>query len=118
MIKTNADCLGFLLKAKAKIMDSYPFPADTDIDSRFAFALGIILGTAHEAMESVANRRPMRVSTYYVVMSNDYPSAIFSTEAAADSYCAAKNEEDERQFHPRRVFWRTYGFVVDKECKA
>jgi len=52
----------------------------------------------------------------YVVMSNDYPSAVFSDEESADSFCAAKNAEDKQEFPHRRVFWRAYSFDLDKEA--
>jgi len=65
-MKTNSEVLAFLLDIKAKVKEAYPFPADTDIDSRFAFALGIILGVAEEAVTAVANKRKMRGDVTYV----------------------------------------------------
>lgn len=49
----------------------------------------------------------------WVVMGNDYPSAVFSTEKRADGYVAAR-KEDEPRVGPR-IYWRSYEFHVDKE---
>jgi hypothetical protein len=61
--------------------------------------------------------------TVYVVMGNDYPAAVFSTEEAAKTYCetaTAKHEAEMRKMFGARGFWpriyyRPYGFKIDAE---
>lgn len=56
----------------------------------------------------------------FVVMGNDFPSAVFSTEKLADDYCAKRREIERQDFHPTysgeqyhtRVHWRVYEFPV------
>lgn len=53
----------------------------------------------------------------YVVMCNDYPDAIFSTETAAEEYCAAKKAGLALREHSKygpRVHWRYYEFELDR----
>jgi hypothetical protein len=45
----------------------------------------------------------------WVVMGNDFPDAVFSTEAAADAYCAMQKGINSR------IYWRSFDFVLDKE---
>lgn len=42
----------------------------------------------------------------FVVMGNDYPDAVFDTEAAAEAYCAKQRP------HNDRIYWRVYEFEV------
>lgn len=53
----------------------------------------------------------------YVVMSNDYPDAVFSSEAAAESYAFSKNSDDAREHQYRLIFYKVYEFTVDARAK-
>lgn len=46
----------------------------------------------------------------YVVMGNDFPDCVFSTEAAAEAYCESKKAERREGY--RRIYWRVYEFEV------
>lgn len=53
----------------------------------------------------------------WVVMSNDYPDAVFSNEAAAQAYCWQKTKENEKDMvtgNSRKIYWRAYDFVLNK----
>lgn len=64
-------------------------------------------------------------SKVYVVMGNDYPSAVFSTEAAAEAYCKTATDEHEaemRKMYGDKGFWshihyRAYDFEIDAETE-
>ena len=43
----------------------------------------------------------------YVVMSNDFPAAVFSTKRAAEDYCAAQRA---KELQERPIYWRVYTF--------
>ena len=47
----------------------------------------------------------------YVVMGNDYPKCVFTTEAVADKFCADKKAEQKANHGPR-IYWRVYGFPL------
>lgn len=54
----------------------------------------------------------------HVVMGNDFPSAVFSTEALAEAYCKRMGgaNADPRGPQPqRRIYWRHYKFELDKD---
>jgi hypothetical protein len=51
----------------------------------------------------------------FVVMSNDFPDAVFSTQEKADIYCKRKNAEDEKEYPYRRIFYKHSQFTVDEE---
>jgi hypothetical protein len=49
----------------------------------------------------------------WVVMGNDFPDAVFKSEAAAEKYCADKkaaNHKDRQSGHGRMIYWRSYDF--------
>lgn len=46
----------------------------------------------------------------YVVMGNDYPDAVFTTQELADAYCAKQKQVD--LMNGRRIYWRVYPFPV------
>jgi hypothetical protein len=48
----------------------------------------------------------------FVVMSNDYPDAVYINEGAADSYAKRKNDEDKAEYPHRRIFWRVHPFEL------
>lgn len=52
----------------------------------------------------------------WVVMGNDYPDAVFTTEAAAKAYC---EEQKKKSLYPGtstpRIYWRTYEFELRDE---
>ena len=54
------------------------------------------------------------MSTVYVVMSNDFPDAVFSDERKADAYVEKKRQERKPGFG-RPIFWRWYDFHLDAE---
>lgn len=52
----------------------------------------------------------------YVVMSNDFPDSVFSTEAAAKAYVNRKNDAPENRLPSGggpRIYWRSYEFDLD-----
>jgi hypothetical protein len=53
----------------------------------------------------------------YVVMGNDFPDAVFSTQDAADDYVARRKLEDNPSGDGwfRRVHWRHYNFELDQK---
>jgi hypothetical protein len=50
----------------------------------------------------------------FVVMGNDFPAAVFTTEQAAEDYCVDQREETEakrkRGEGSGRIYWRVYPF--------
>lgn len=50
----------------------------------------------------------------YIVMGNDYPDAVFTTEAAAATYCSDKSAETPKLPGSRvpRIYWRWYAFEL------
>lgn len=52
----------------------------------------------------------------FVVMGNDYPQAVFTTEARAEAYCVEMRKADaleSKQTGQRRmVYWRVYAFPL------
>jgi hypothetical protein len=50
----------------------------------------------------------------YVVMGNDYPDCVFSTEKKAEAYCD-KRRAEKSGVHQPRVYWRAYEFIVDEK---
>ena len=52
----------------------------------------------------------------YVVMGNDYPSAVFTSEVEAEAYCYRKREE-RSDGTITRIYWRVYEFTMDAEVK-
>lgn len=50
----------------------------------------------------------------WVVMSNDYPDAVFDSEAAAAAYVAAKEAVAAERPRGLRVRWRSYEFALNK----
>jgi hypothetical protein len=51
----------------------------------------------------------------WVVMGNDYPDAVFSSEKAADDFIAEKKREHEAKAHHEggahwKIYWRAYEF--------
>lgn len=54
-------------------------------------------------------------SQVWIVMSNDFPDAVFQSRAAAEAYCHKENENDKiRALKNRcaRIFYRCYNFEV------
>lgn len=51
-----------------------------------------------------------------VVMGNDFPDAVFATEAEAERYCALKRAEVREG--QGRIYWRVYKFNVQSETGA
>jgi hypothetical protein len=49
----------------------------------------------------------------YVVMGNDFPDAVFDSEAAAEAYCETKR--DEKRPWTRTIYWRVYEFTLNPE---
>ena len=51
----------------------------------------------------------------FVVMSNDFPDCVISTEEGAEDYVATRIAV-ERALKPRgpRIYWRWYEFTLDK----
>lgn len=53
----------------------------------------------------------------WVVMGNDYPDAVFTSETEAEAYCFQKRtlNQKHREQGGRLIYWRTYRFALDKE---
>lgn len=47
----------------------------------------------------------------FVIMTNDYPAGVVSSQEAADELCNKHNFDEKEQ--ARRVFWRAYDFELD-----
>lgn len=52
----------------------------------------------------------------FVVMANDYPDSVFSTERDAEAYCTKQRDAPSSQL--RRIYWRVYEFTLDKMVKV
>lgn len=50
-------------------------------------------------------------TTVFVVMGNDFPDSVFSTQEQADAFCAMKRAEPKS-----RICWRVYDFAVDAKA--
>lgn len=46
----------------------------------------------------------------FVVMSNDFPDAVFRTDAAAEAHCEAMRKKGSPSGH--KIYWRVYKFQV------
>lgn len=58
----------------------------------------------------------MVVYGVWVVMGNDYPEAVFSSNKLAQEYCDRKKKENEKDIKrgtSRTIYYRPYGFMVD-----
>jgi len=67
MSSDNAKAAEFLRKVKGVVLEElYPYPHDTDVDSRYALALDQIAGIAVEALDAVATDRKIRGDLTYV----------------------------------------------------
>ena len=58
------------------------------------------------------------MKTVYVVMSNDYPAAVFSDENCAQDFCHAKHKEQREKLGHTRVRWGVYDFDIDDTTGA
>lgn len=54
----NDDVKTLLLNIRRDCSSPYPFPDDTDVDTRYCMALGLIVGIVTEALHSVQQNRP------------------------------------------------------------
>lgn len=53
--------------------------------------------------------------TVWVVMSNDFPDAVFGAKAKAEAYCDKENANDKVRAEKNRcgrIFYRVYDFAV------
>jgi hypothetical protein len=50
----------------------------------------------------------------FVIMGNDYPAAVFTTEAKAETFIKTKKAEDTEPSRAQRVYWRARGFWLDQ----
>lgn len=50
----------------------------------------------------------------YVVMGNDFPDAVFDSEAAAEAYCEARRGSGQATTWntAARIYWRVYEFEL------
>lgn len=67
------------------------------------FAIGPLRLVYHHNVTGAWGEDPSPI--VYVVMGNDYPDAVFTTEVAASAYCSDKKAQT-----GRRVHWRYYAF--------
>ena len=54
-------------------------------------------------------------TTIYVIMGNDYPSAVFASEERAEAYCDVRKKARKPSDMGPRIYWRWYKFPVDVE---
>lgn len=58
----------------------------------------------------------------YVVMSNDFPHAVYKHEAAADAFVKEKNADEAEQVRTKRVhtriYWVVYKFTLMETAGA
>ena len=54
------------------------------------------------------------MNTVYVVMGNDFPDSVFTSQALADAYCRDRSAEYRPGQGQRRIYWRVYPFVLDR----
>ncbi len=58
------------------------------------------------------------MSRVFVVMSNDYPDAVFDDKLSAETYCEEENAADKLEVagpNPRgRIFYRVYTFELNQ----
>jgi hypothetical protein len=56
------------------------------------------------------------MKTVWVLMGNDYPEAVYSSEAKAEAAISEHKEKVKKLNHKYgdapRIYWRTYGFTV------
>jgi len=50
------------------------------------------------------------LKTVFVVMGNDFPDSVFSSEAAAEEFCRLQRPNSPR------IYWRVYPFRVDDKA--
>ncbi len=52
----------------------------------------------------------------WVVMGNDFPDAVFATEALASQYVVQKKELDAKRVkeHYATIYWRSYAFTLQE----
>lgn len=59
----NNNEVRYLLEAIfASAVRPYPFPKGSEVDPRYAMALGFVAGAASEGLHAVAENRPMRLT--------------------------------------------------------
>lgn len=55
----------------------------------------------------------LRRNPVFVVMGNDFPAGVFSSETLADAYCERRKKELRPDGHPSRINWRVYEYTID-----
>lgn len=50
----------------------------------------------------------MQKRSVFVVMGNDYPDCVFTTEKSAEAYCEGRRKEFQKG--QARIYWRIYEF--------
>jgi hypothetical protein len=58
---TNDEARTLIERLRAEALAPYPLPSGSDVDPRFALALGLIAGTATEALAAEREGRPMQL---------------------------------------------------------
>jgi hypothetical protein len=61
-MRTDDEIRDWLQRVFREASGVYPFPEGAVVDPRYAMALGLIVGVAHEALASVSEDRPMRIT--------------------------------------------------------
>jgi len=59
---TNDEVRALLERLRSDALSPYPFPDGSEIDPRYAMALGLIGGIATDALAAVAEDRPLRIT--------------------------------------------------------
>lgn len=50
----------------------------------------------------------------YVIMGNDYPDAVVSSQQLADEYIEARKVVDKALNIGPKIYWRSYEFIIDE----
>lgn len=50
----------------------------------------------------------------FVIMGNDFPDSVVSSQKAADEYIEARKAVDKAMKVGHRIYWRSYEFEIDK----
>lgn len=55
----------------------------------------------------------------WVIMGNDFPAGVKSTEAEAEAFCRVRGEMNASRLKNGRgmIYWRCYEFEVDEEIR-
>lgn len=61
----------------------------------------------------ILKNRAKKQTPVWVVMGNDYPEAVFTTESKAEEFCQKMKEQQKGE--QRRIYWRSYKFILNRD---